>query len=734
MVRRRQSDSKMWWRRLWGVAAVLVAASLGPVIYCFGWATPPGDVAVSVGYCVDVHPLRFPATIFICGMLSAVAGFVVRHQAMESQKEAERQERRLEQKVVEASRESARTPHREMGARGARGGPEPVPEAIDVGDELGFEESDDGDERRDSNSPMAFLEEQQNAEEKRRQRAKERGRTDRDYYVPPGMEDGVELYVDADVDGSRGDDLSERIDAPKNPYGELDEALRDALRIVMERGRKVVVRLRPGVYATSVELPGQVSIVNHEIPVSATVDERLGWLREQTDIDHPERVTLLVSGDTNAGVRAVAAEGQGLFGCHLVGRQGVDQVGLEVRDNGSMAVVHCVFESFRGGGAEVVDSGEDLPGQRVQFVGCIWRGNTAPRRGGALRIEGSVARIEASILENNRAPRAGAVWVSDLDKPLVVKRTLLRRNRALGDDDAPAPDDVAPEDWGELNGVGGGLLVRDGLVKLVDTIVEGNDADQGGGGIAVLGARVIVESTGDGRGVVAENRSAAGGGALVVGSVERAAMLRLREAEFEKNLGTSLAGGVGIVGNAMLQAEDARFDSNRADVDGGGSGGGVGIWCGGAVRFDGGQLTGNDAGAGGAIAVRNGSLKLDGGLLIDRNDARCGPGGGLLVVTAADRRLDRLIGEEGFDLPFKLRIGEVRITGNSADGPGGGLRAGSMGTSSAFPLVIDVRRPNWIANNEATTERRHAQNLWIEWAGKMKSSDETKGRVELKLK
>lgn len=727
-----------WRRRCWGLAVLLVAASLMPMIYCVGWAPTPDDMeAVSIGYCLGVHPLRFPTTIFVSGVMMAIAA-VVLHQ---NELQAERDEQDLKRRVKRAAaRESVRTPA--MNRATMRGTADEVPDEIEVGEDIEFgTESEEERAAEDSDSVMAFLQDQQEDSGLRSDKSAGKRRSGRtatppgDHYVPPGMEDAPVLFVDGSVEPVAVADLSRRVDNADLPHVKVDDALRHAFDLVMERATAVVVRVMPGVYQTALEVPDRVTVINHQIPVAATVDERLAWLREQEDIDHRERVTFLAPEDSKFGVRMMPGSKQGLFGCYVVGRPGLVQTGLRANQNVALAIVHCAFESFSRGGCVVVDSGEELPGRRVQFVGCLWRHNAASNQGGGLFVEASAARIEASIFDSNRAPRGGAIAVIATEKPLIVERSLLQRNRALSEHEESTVDERTLQNWRASKGIGGALLVCDGLVKLEDTIIDGNDAAVGGGAIAAVGARVVVKSTGDGRGVCRENRADAGGGLLAVGWSEEPAMIRIKGAQIVKNLAKTTGGGAAAVGNAVLHFQDTSVEGNRAAGQARGVGGGIAVWRGAKVQINAGSVARNRADSGGGgVAILNGFLKLGDGATINRNRACAGPGGGVMAATVADDDLDRIMGHPGFSLPFKIKINDARISSNTAAGPGGGLAAGNLFEESNFPMALLVRRARWINENKSGDGDRLVQNIWIEWAGKIEANDDSRGEVKLVMK
>lgn len=723
------SGYAVWRRRCWMGAVVLLVSVIAPMIYCMGWLTAPeGTEAVTLSQCANDHPLQYPTTLFLVAMGLIVVGLGLRIY-----------EGRLreEKRVLDAR-------VRRAASRNLRGTPvfdnrsdAEVPEVIEVDEDLEFgEDLRDDDKYDDADTLMAFLQEAQREKEQvpeerpaRSERPELKG-----LYYPPGLEEAAVLYLDGSVEATPVSDGSRRVNNPDLPHVEVDAALRHAFQLVLDKGEPVVVRVMPGVYQAALEIPDRVVVVNHRLPADATVDQRLGWLREQSQVDHPDRVTFLTPSHNDVAVRALPGQKQGIFGCYLVGRKGVAQTGLKSKNNAALAVVHCAFESFSRSGAIVEESGEDLPGRRVQFVGCLWRGNAAPERGGGLSIQGGAVSIEASIFDSNTAPRGGAIAAVDTLKPVRLERSLLQRNRALTDKTPGSVEALDLVDWQKVRGLGGALLVSGGLCRVVDTIFDGNDAAIGGGALASLGARVVLKSTGRERGICSENRARAGGALLAVGWPEQAAMIRASEWSINNNLGISVGGGAAALGRAVLTFDGGVVRGNRATGEKRGFGGGIAAWRGAKVRATEFEVTSNQAsGDGGGLAVLNGFLKLEEGCSVNRNRAQ-GEGGGVMVITLPDKDLERRIGQTGFTLPFKVKFDGVRITDNVSRGSGGGLRAGNMSQSPTFSVSILVRRPDWICENRGGQAVPDAQDIWISWAGRHRTRDGVKRQVKLALK
>ena len=734
-----------WSVHVLGGAALCLVAAAAPVIYCmwFGELAAAGEAGL--GACLGAHPLPFSEAIFVAGVMGMAIGVVLRIQAQHEEAELERTRRRRERAVQRAGRETARTPRLDKNT--LKGMQRVIPDEIEVDEELELglqsqvsEASDGGHE--DSDSVMAYLQQEQDARALRRQQKADTdgddqpGRTPSQYYVPPGLEEAPVLYLEADVDSVSAEDPAQRIDNPNLPYDDVNEALRHAFRIVMNRGTPVLVRAKPGVYQAAVEIPDRVTLINHRMPASATVDQRFEWLCKQDDISHPERVTFLAPSDSEFGVRVMPGRKQGLFGCYIVGRRGVAQTGLRSKENVALAVVHCAFEACSRSGAQVVNSGEDYDGRRVQFVGCRWRLNSAARRGGGLAVRNSAVRIEASIFEGNTAPRGGALSVVDAAAPLVLERSMLQRNRAVAEDAPKAAHAIKLGKWKSTHGIGGAMLVEGGLARVSDCVFEGNDAAVGGGAIASMAGRVVVKSTDEDRGICRGNRAGAGGALLAAGWPEKPGMIRLKGVLVTQNLAKSVGGGSAAVGNAVLHFEGATVQTNRTEGGKSGVGGGIAAWCGAAVKIDGGEVSSNlSSGGGGGVAVLNGSLKLSARCAIKRNRSTADTGGGgVLVVTKGDRDLERYIGQQGFSLPFKVKLERVRITLNNADGPGGGVRIGNLVNESTFPLAVTVEAPDWIKGNETRAPESLCEDIWVHWAGELRANDDTPTTLKMALK
>lgn len=722
------------WKKAMIAGVGLLAASLGPWIYC-GWTAEAMEGQSVAAMCLESHPLQFPTTIFAAGMMMVVVGMAMWIVDTVREREDEAEKKRLDRAVQRAAnRQAHRTPH--MSAKSMREGGGEAPEYIEAEglDEESEEETTEVPRADDEDSVMAFLE---------RETSREQGELGRELaesgrYVPKGLEGAAVFYVDGQAEPWEGADEA-RMGVEERAFRRLEPALNAALNWVIEEGQAVMVRVKPGVYQETITIPGGVSVVNDAMPGDLNVDQRLRWVRDQESVDHPQRVTLMSGGDEPVAIRFPAGEYQGLFGCHVVGRRGVSQRGVEAKGAHALAVINCVFEGFGSGGVRLEKCGEDLPGQKAQLVGCLWRDNHSSSGGGALAVEGGVVRVVGSILEGNRAPQGGAIWTKKCVKPLAIKRCLFRRNRAV--EKASNKDDVAPwvrqvEGWRTRSGLGGAVYVGEGLAQVVDSIFEGNDGPVGGGAVAAVRARVVIKGSSRSRCSIQSNRGGFGGGVLAVGWGGETAMVKVEGGEWVRNLATKMGGAAAAIGDAVIGIKDGAVETNRAGRprENVAHGGGLAAMWGGSVSIDGGVVEDNKAtGDGGAVVVEQGSLKLDGAVQLMKNEAARGVGGAVAVMMDGARGLDGWLQQPGVEAPWKVRLVSARIGENVSQGPGGGVYVGHRGQTPALSVKLEVGRRDWVVSNTSREGASHGQNIWVIWGEELRASDEGTRPLEMVL-
>jgi hypothetical protein len=192
-----------------------------------------------------------------------------------------------------------------------------------------------------------------------------------------------------------------------------------------------------------------------------------------------------------------------------------------------------------------------------------------------------------------------------------------------------------------------------------------------------------------------------------------------------------MGGGAAATGRALLHLEGTAVEQNHASGGPRGLGGGVMIWRGATLQTREVEIASNRAdSAGGGVAVLNGSLSMVEGTSVNRNIANSGAGGGVLILTLEDPILERLVGQPGFEIPFRCKLDGARLSHNQARGAGGGLRVGNRGASPTFPLQVGIRRPDWINDNKSVEKAERFGQICIRWAGQVVGDDTTRGRVK----
>lgn len=707
-----------------GLAILAVLAVVLPLFYCRWAMTGPAGDEPSFGYCAETHLLLYPGWISLAAAFFALFSFYASLRVDRLEKEESQLKLRIDRA---AKRETFRSPLLERGAL-EKTLPKGVPESVEVEKDFSLQSKirDDGYEEEDS--LMAFMQAEESR--KRTEKLRPKRHTPRgDIYIPPGLEEAPTLFVDAGAQPIGVDQEEQRVNNPEYPHQFLDDALDQAFRMVMKYKSPVMVRVNPGVYQCTLEIPDRVTVVNHRVPSRGTVDQRLSWLREQSEIDHPDRVTILVPDKEAQGVRVLPGQKQGLIGCYLVGRTGKLQRAIHAQGSKALAIVHCAFEGFSNGAVLLEDCGEDLPGRQVLIVGTFWRGNSSPEAGGALQIRRSVVTIDASVFDSNRARCGGAIALWEGTGPLRMKRSLLHRNRALGDGTTGTPKTLSH--WRDSDGLGGAIYAREAKIRLVDCILDGNDASGGGGAVAGIDSRVVLRGTESERGLCTQNRGRLGAGILLVGSGKKEALLRVEGLEILYNLATCSGGGLAAMGHALVHLEGALIEGNRADGEERGFGGGVLIFGGAKIQVRETEITANKArGCGGGIAVLNGHLSMVEGTSINRNHSE-ESGGGLFVASQEDKELAAYMNTPLLKLPLKIKLDGVRISENqSAQSPAGAF-FGNQERQSTFPLTLAIRRPDWINENRSAAGRD--QNLLVTWSLEEKGNDDTIGRLKLEF-
>ena len=266
-----------------------------------------------------------------------------------------------------------------------------------------------------------------------------------------------------------------------------------------------------------------------------------------------------------------------------------------------------------------------------RFVNCVFEGNDAAFKGGALHIFGSNAevailgcRFVSNAVANGIAGSGGALAIEQQCEVEISDSTFLQ-NRA---------------------GTGGAMWSGDSVFRVERSAFEGNIADSTAGAVHMSGG-----------------------------------VLSVLESRFDDNHAVGLAGGAMLLASAQTQIQQCWFDGNSSAQSGGAVQTlGSGSWCG----IDQSEFTGNVSGDdGGALSLNYASTVVVESLFIGNSAAN--DGGAIEIINAAVRLEDvEGIGNSAAVGGFlrqnggSLELIGSEVTGNLATGTGGlHLMAGS---------------------------------------------------------
>ena len=298
-----------------------------------------------------------------------------------------------------------------------------------------------------------------------------------------------------------------------------------------------------------------------------------------------------------------------------------------------------------GGGIEVIDGTVNI---QNSVLGADGAGNIAgststngsgnPGNGGGLHISGNAATVilgNTTVRSNYAASEGGGLWNQSGSFIRVNRGSIIEGNVADGDDadeggggifnnggrvsilDAQITSNTALGD----SGSGGGIFSTDGRIFVLNSTIAANQASNAGGGIEVLKGQVnLIDSTLGGelpdQGNVAGPTGSAGrgtGGGLHVEGNQQANVF-LENVVVKNNSAATEGGGLWNSGSGLLRIQDSTIDSNVAL-------GGDRVLTGGRPTFD----------AGGGIFNDNGNLTVIGSA-ISNNKAATGSGGGVFTI------------------------------------------------------------------------------------------------------
>ena len=552
------------------------------------------------------------------------------------------------------------------------------------------------------------------------------------FFCPPGYEDRPAIYVDANSESARDDyDDDTPFNAPQNPFKTLDAALKFAAVRTVRDTPGLQVRVTPGIYQSSVTVPDRVVIVNHRMPVDGSVAQRLKWISD-LELGDADRVTILPPATADFAVRFSAGTTQGIFGCHLVGREGISQAGIVGSAAHKLAIFNCHIEGFQKGGVRLEQCGTEIPGNGTRIIACEILHNSAAQGAGVWASK-SVLRMSSCLVSHNRAHNGGGIWLSNLKSPAVLVETRVSHNVAQGALPEEGPFEMALRSWADAQGTGGGLSVVHSAVKLTRCEFVDNAANLGGGAIAIQAGKVILEASEDHHARLHRNKGRAGGAILVCGWQGGESTLKVTDGDIQLNECALIGGGLAAVGLSTVQLRDCQISNNKA-LDRRSVGGAIGAIHGAEVMTKNVEFRANVVtGSGGVFGAVNSTLRITEGSDMRENSAEHA-GGAVYCITEPNREIEGMIGYAGLKLPFILSMADCVVSNNSADDLGGGIRAGNLDSKPTFPLGLRIEATARVRNNRTKHPNAAGDDLWVVWADEVVASTENRPGPKLLLK
>ena len=508
--------------------------------------------------------------------------------------------------------------------------------------------------------------------------------------------------------------------------GTLRQAVRDAVA-------GDVIRFAPSTNGTPIVLEDDRIVVNKSIQI-------IGNGMDQTILSGGSEVRIFsIDGSSTVQISKLTI------------RDGFAAIGggVRVRANSTLRMESVIIRECAASGASATQGGGGIYNQGSVFLTRVMiTDNTAlgtnGSGGGILNGPGGFIQVALSFITNNQANRAGG-GIEDASGGMdesVVGSSFITNNTALG-----TPGNGGAIHVGGIGNLriaactitgnvaaseGGGVWMGTGQLDVRQTTIDdneaqGDDADEGGGGLYNDGGTMLVNP--DTR--VTNNRatgaSGSGGGILnnfaVVSGTEGPdtirGFLRLNDATVASNTAMRAGGGIEhaagagdgsiplllvynsrvdsnvvmtspgngggihVGGNGMSNITRSSVSNNSAGAEGGGLWNGVGRMVVRNTVVDSNVALGDDASQGGGGLYNNGgTLIVNPGTRVTNNEASgtSGSGGGILNALAT-------IGEE--DFAGTLRVNDATIANNTAMRAGGGIEDAS-GAASAF-FVYNAR-------------------------------------------
>lgn len=710
------------------IALFMAALSFAPALSCLNEpaapTAPEGEGAQeplkrTFGQCMELAPpshQRLPVGIGLMALIAA-AGAAVGRRGLKGTA-ADKREQELS--TMEMKRKTVRIEAVEQFDRDVRGHGQLKVEAIDVSQELDLQATPvqaAHEHQSHAGSPtlMDMVAIQIDTIKEREELSRVERVTIEGFYCPRRLLGKPILYVDPKHEASSDRVTGEDSGSLELPFKTISAALLMAEDVVNKTGIPVQVRVMPGVYQEALKIPSKVSVLNHRMPGDGGLEEHLAWLTRQQEVDHPERVTIFAPPSARIAVFFDVGTRQGLYGCHVISRDGISQVGLGNERSTELMVRTCVFSGFKLGGVQLNKAGGETAGLEVKLEGCHFNENEA-LKGGAIAIRESFVVVHHCVFDRNIASSGGAIFASEPRGTLTITYSKFYKNKAKADEVIKAhAEEVALKSWFECSGRGGAIGVERGTVKLAMCELRTNGASNAGGALSLVSSRALLQGTSQQELVMRGNRARQGGAIFMVGNKNAPSTLKGTQLLFEQNLGQSLGGAIGLVGTSVAQVAQSRLVGNIAqgpEI----LGGGVGCLLG--AEFLGDEVTfqANKAqGAGGALAARNGSARLKGCVLQD-NYCEQGRGAGLYLESLAGARLDKLLEHGELKVPFVLKLKDVEFLGNIAAKAPSALFVGNMVKVPTLPIDMELAG-SIQARGNSVTGQANSEAVAVVWSG-----------------
>ncbi len=517
-------------------------------------------------------------------------------------------------------------------------------------------------------------------------------------FIPSGFEDSAIIVVDSGLNKETA-----------LRFFDLERAIIAARAMLSKSPKGVQIKIKPGIYKCSIEVPPNIVIVNTKMPNFSNSRDGLLWVSQQ-ELDDIDRVTILADPNKSHAVKFMSGSRQGIFGCHIVGRRTPNQCGIFIERSDSVEIVNCVVEQFTSSGIRIERAGSEFPKIRVEVLGSMIRQNQA-LQGGGIFVRESTVLIQSSVLKENSARQGGGVYIDGAKRPFVLDAVRFEKNVALDPQKNPAQPDRVLETWEQQTGLGGAIFGLQTKIKAKDLECIENLAEVAGGAISLLSSGMtIIEDNYASR--IERNKSHLGAGVFVVGTPEKDALLKAEQTSISSNICRGFGGAFCILGTAIAQLEDCVVEKNQA-VNA--SGGAISCHLGGSVDVRGGSVSENVAALnGGGIAASNGRIRIRGLAKINNNTAHA-CGGGIFAISEPTKITETLLNTNALQLPLKIIIGEIQIRYNRCEKVGAGLRLGNLTQNPTMPVDIIIDANASIRSNE--TMKGEASDLFATWAG-----------------